>query len=112
MTDSEVNKIIIEFLGYEFVEVYNCEILGTDMVVFIKDGEQYNDNAFTDSLDTLVPIWKKMDSCMKSFVNNDFRLTGPSYSWTVSDNHNSEEDKTLQQAAAHATAKAILELNK
>lgn len=111
MTDSEVNKILAEFMG-TYETWFDTDEFGNK---FLRIDEHTKErmNYYTKSLDALVPVWERLEYSMKSFVKNDFRITGVGYSWMIAVNHNNEKsDMTLQEAAAHATAKAILEMGK
>lgn len=97
MTDKEVNKIIAEFMGYKLCE--ESGIMSGEKIVY-KHSRQY-----TISLDALVLVWEKLRmfpmiseykfkyQCNLGFVTGEVCTKD-----------------TIQQAAAHATAKAILEL--
>ena len=105
MNDNEVNKIIAEFMGYE---VFSCVERYADMAVR-KGDFRGNIYKFTKSLDALVPVWEKLEVRLFSFDkwNN--------YLVDIHTDTNADimrvKGKTIQQAAAHATAKAILELD-
>lgn len=113
MTDEEVNKIIAEFMCLDIREVN-----GNQLYVW-----EHNDMAsalYTESLDALVPVWEKLseDNPSCDTIKIDLVKGNESASfvfWNRSFFHDGEikyysEGKTTQQAAAHATAKAILEL--
>ena len=106
MTDQEVNKIIAEFMGGGIVYYYGEPI----RVEFPMEMQHLDCKLYTESLDSLVPVWKKLElteiGC--EFFSNEvfyFKVCKP----TIKGDFNGE---TIQQAAAHATAKAILELKK
>ena len=108
MNDNEVNKIIAEFMG-GYTDKYDEEY-----VTVVKP--------YTISLDALVPVWEKLDT----FNKTTFEGILLGYCWGDKDLHTSSfvdyafgemqhyhyygSHNTIQQAAAHATAKAILEL--
>lgn len=98
MTDEEVNKIIAEFMGW-------CESSDYHVTREMKP--------FTQSLDALVPVWEKISLSIrieigyyKDFAPNKWAVELEQCFSRISFNQN----KTVYQAAAHATAKAILEL--
>lgn len=91
MNDKEVNKIIAEFMGFNESDI--------EVGCYPK---------YTNSLDALVPVWEKLKT-------KQVRL-GDSYGfdqcqlYTGIDPTIWSDGKTVQQAAAHATAKAIKEI--
>ena len=107
MSDNEVNKIIAEFMGY------NCD------GEYLPDSDYNEPNyvkVYTKSLDALVPVWGKLREEYEYYrlkleiypnvgVETAMRIN---MQW-IHESHFSK-DKTIQQAAAHATAKAIFEL--
>lgn len=106
MDDNEVNKIIAEFMGHRIFQV-------TPDVYYIANKKGHCcSRTYTDSLDALVPVWEKLNvGDVKCYRYNkhpcEFSLsvmTSPIYGKAIS-------GSTIQQAAAHATAKAIQELN-
>lgn len=115
MTDNEVNKIIAEFMELDVHRIDGFAI----HVTAPTWNENYTDELplFTQSLDALVPVWDKMDSgCIPEV------LLMPKYprkgenkpvtlEWRASFKMEYGFGETIQQAAAHATAKAILELD-
>ena len=116
MTDQEANKIIAEFMGYKYIETYTHEIIKEPLLVLEKDLEIYHKPCFTDSLDALVPVWKKLvdlpffDMLMSGDVVK-YGANFKAFKELIERNqgHSGWHD-TIQQAAAHATAKAINEL--
>lgn len=101
MTDQEVNKIIAEFMGFELHEDYIFKEYENGIV---------EDDLYTESLDALVPVWEKLQidfnfMMQGSFVKNNFSIFKHGKAICAKQNK-----KTIQQAAAHATAKAIVEL--
>lgn len=90
MTDNEANKIIAAFMGHDILECYDP-----------------NFGFYTASLNALIPVWKKLES----FSIFEIKLSKKTCSLH---NLNRGEryielfnSRTLQQSAAHATAKAI-----
>jgi len=112
MTDVEVNKIIAEFMGYKYYPTHSpCP-------VFVKNNVEYMPDIFEYdmSLDALVPVWEKLGvfefrgifECQSAFFklyDLPENIRDPRFIMI-------EEGTTIQQVAAHATAKAILKLNK
>jgi len=108
MIDNEVNKIIAEFMGCT-QKTYKCskdKLMVQDYIEL-----KWHDTGlktYTKSLDTLVPVWEKLKV-------NQVRL-GDSYGFDQCqilkgiDPVTWCDGNTIQQAAAHVTAKAILEL--
>ena len=76
---------------------------------------------YCSSLDTLVPIWEKLYKNKEHGWDNFYIEFGldvykcgffePIYYEGNEYSHDSESSVSAQQAAAHATAKAVLELN-
>jgi len=114
MTDDKVNKIIAEFMGY-----YQCE----DSLNWEHENKatiiyEY-DPMFTESLDALVPVWEKLKNegvwfnklGNRNYVEFSlFSVKTKDYTPFNPFNFYESVNDTIQQAAAHATAKAILEL--
>lgn len=107
LTDDEVNKIIAEYMGYSIqeTELNNGELYAEKVKNNVVSGL-----AYTLSLDALVPVWEKLSQDnVYGFVLDPKKdpafgiekLGGLEF-YEVMD--------TIQQAAAHATAKIILEL--
>jgi len=91
MTDNEVNKIIAEYMEQYCTHIENAWL-----------------PKYTESLDALVPVWEKLGKerftlDMKAHKEDRYTVWRMPYG----DESNGE---TIQQAAAHATAKAILEI--
>jgi len=105
MSDNEVNKIIAEFMGFISDGVLMHLYKDDGSIVFEANCD------YTESLDALVPVWEKMKS---------FRIVGVTFEdkkrgWrflveACSPQIWGFESFNLQQAASHATAKAILKL--
>lgn len=106
MNDNEVNKIIAEFMGVPWCPCNDG---------FKVEAHDLHPK-YTESLDALVPVWDKLGGktgiditiqndgidCLEKYqvkLDSDFIVESSWY-------------KTIQQAAAHATAKAILEITK
>ena len=116
MNDNEVNKIIAEFM--EWYYLYGNWIKPVGIHTNIT-----RINCFTKSLDALVPVWEKLklinpEIDFKIWSHCDgygFSIEGLSGviskdGWGCIDM--ASDGETIQQAAAHTTCKAILELNK
>lgn len=118
MSNEEVNKIIAEFMG--------LDIYGNMIVEFIERGANgeivdlgRKSQFYTSSLDALVPVWKKLEAIKKISFNLDSQGCIP-FRIRVKGNRNPSKGrvspdidyrgKSIQEAAAHATAKAIMEL--
>lgn len=107
MNNNEVNKIIVEFMDWE---VYPTGNDVTGYSAKMKDGG-YIVELPTESLDALVPVWEKLntfpmfDEDEKYLIEllTEDRFSEINYVWAKAD--------VLQEAAAHATAKAIISLN-
>ena len=103
MTNNEVNKVIAEYMDYSFYR--DDKDLG--YIYVSKNGYMYplNEFLYTLSLDLLIPVWKRIGlQDVRLFWHKDGHSAGV---------HNSDVsgfDLTIQEAAAHATAKAILAL--
>ena len=116
MTDQEVNKIIAEYMRYVFKPINGMPEY--NLICHDKNDRIVPSNGlFTESLDALVPVWEKLaieigEGVWINFTRHGlkgyhlafFRHTGREY------NSDIEHEDTPQQAAAHATAKAIQEL--
>ena len=102
MTPQEANKIIAEFMGFEFYKGLLLLRNESGLVVFETIAN------YTSSLDALVPVWEKLGV--------ELWRDGDSYTCRVSrfnqgyDIHHGAE--TISEAAAIATAKVIKELQK
>jgi len=96
--DIECNRIIAEFMGDDRIICPSCRYGGYD----------YKD-LYTRSLDALVPVWIKLNIVPEFFSN---WLDWHEVECYIEHNklYFNSEKPTYQQAAAHATAKAIQEL--
>jgi len=111
MRTEEANKIIAEFMGWYVSERFDdLMYIEEDKVLDIEIGK-------CDSLDALVPVWEKMN--MPKILEMDIRdpsqyakgfgirnYADLSYCFYEDNSH------SIQEAAAIATAKAILGLKK
>lgn len=119
MTNNEVNKIISEYTGAVIEHVDSWD--KGEFSRIITNGGSYQ-KLYTESLDALVPVWNrlKLQDCHIIGIH----LFPRSYKANanikdVIDLYNTNEsvsivsnDESIQEAAAHATAKAILALGK
>jgi len=125
MTNNEVNKVISEYMGGPYIgDACQDDIYGVAQCTekFICEAcdpilEHYL------SLDALVPVWHKAKLCLQYISKEGERLedldnyyipiNGKYRAWVTEigyyENYWSDKD-TIQEAAAHATAKAILAL--
>ena len=121
MTNNEVNKVIADYMGEEY-----CKLPDNRSAIKFKIGNSQSvlkENYYTNSLDALVPVWHKAKLCLQYISKEGERLedldnyyipiNGKYRAWVTEtgyyENYWSDKD-TVQGAAAHATAKAILEL--
>jgi hypothetical protein len=119
MEDKEVNEAIAEFMGFKkftvhhMIKNYNLwvhesrvkDLSNREHVMAEFQQNQHNmiyewDLKFTNSLDMLVPVWDKLESLCD--VHSYFGV----FSYIKS------KGLSIQQSAAHATARAIIESNK
>ena len=116
MTNNEVNKVIAEYMGEEY-----CKLPDNRSAIKFKIGNSQSvlkENYYSNSLDALVPVWEllKAVSYPRFYMNEN----GFNCSMSVEIDRGYRDLKfcevydqdTIQEAAAHATAKAILELKK
>ena len=114
MTNEEVNRIIVDFMGWEF----DYHKIG---VMLVEDGETCDySELYTESLDALVPVWERLDNhtvttfdgiLLSYYKDKDSAcfIVIEGYD-SIDSYHDSDTRATIQEAAAHATAKAIKEL--
>ena len=119
MSDDQVNKIISEFMGIKPFIVDNETLY--DIPCLSCAGHDEYGTTYTRSLDALVPVWDKLDRITDLWYSFN---TKPDKSFIFGISIEKEDkfydppvlcnstNKTIQQAAAHATAKTILELNR
>lgn len=99
LSDNEVNKIIAEYMdSYEYI------LQGID-----PQGNEYGVHdypEYTKSLDALVPVWEKLQ------IDVEFDICKDDYRATIchQDGYIYHRCENLKQAAAYATAKAIMAL--
>ena len=121
MKDEEVNRIIAEFMGVDW-SFWEKAMESPYFEGFGQNGKHYK-KPFTKSLDALVPVWEKLKdkgvyiNQVRNRLTFDFCLFSekPSEEYTTFDPfyfYECLDAPTIQQAAAHATAMAILELKK
>ena len=106
MTDQEVNNVIAEYMG--------CTIDIEDGVEYISNDICQLGNLYTESLDALVPVWERLFLIDETFnIEMDYDDEHGFYWKCYFDKQVNYINQTSpQQAAAHATAKAIIEINK
>jgi len=100
MKVEEANKIIAEFMGWEF------STDGSDDFFYLN--RRWENNSYSESLDALVPVWEKL-KLKPYFREVDHKERGIGcylgncsiFEWSYGE--------TIQEAAAKATAKAIKE---
>lgn len=112
MKPEEANKIIAEFMGWK--PHLNLELIE------LKTGtnEARKEVDYTQSLDALIPVWEKLP-CFDLLINkhsNGITVAFDSFDFETFDSNyeiwvkRMGKAKTIQEAAAIATAKAIQEL--
>lgn len=112
MKDEEVNKIIANYMGLEFEYCLDKECM------FIQCKGEAPFVAYTQSLDELVPVWEKLEQgCIPELIlvpryPKEGENKQVTTEWRAQFKMKYGFGCTIQKAAAHATAKAILELNK
>lgn len=126
LNDEIVNKVIAEFMGNDLIEKYYSTLYvyenQRNKNILTKESLEYglfrgffpDMNLYTEDLNALVPVWEKL--AIENFVSfpqgGHFKICkhidqDTVMSWSIRDNKLS-----LQQAAAYATAKCIMELEK
>ena len=106
MTPQEAHKIIAEFMGLKIAESVN------GLRIEKPCGCNYWATKFSESLDSLVPVWERLDVC---YLKTNFTLGN--YVELIASDNNGEPVKvgwnadTIQEAACIATAKCIEALN-
>lgn len=122
LDDEEVNRGIAEFMGFyiltdELEECTECDNKWHIASYIDEKISPYKTTSpvYTESLDALVPVWEKLKEergfcrftiCL-DYKHNDGLITV----WEMPMG-NETTGKTIQQAAAYATYKAIKELSK
>jgi hypothetical protein len=117
MTDQEVNKIIAEFMGKWVEQLHLPHKDGYFWVDVMSDNmEKVWEPPYTRSLDALIPVWGKLVDLpfFDMQIGIDTKKYGANFKAFTellerTQGHSGWHD-TIQQAAAHATAKAINEL--
>jgi hypothetical protein len=104
MSDNEVNKIIAEFMGFEYSHGLIL-LRNKEGAIWLEDDADY-----VSSLDALVPVWERLGNVEYELKKDNERFTCALCNYTTGFVVIESYYKTIQQAAAHATAKAILEL--
>lgn len=121
MSNLEVNQIIAEYMGWEFInwdEVDHADHISGTSMLDPAVGTMYRGTHFTRSIDALVPVWEKLGTTDIVF---DTTFTVPSCRILITDvagtfsnarKKGEESTKSIQESAAYATAKAIKKLDK
>jgi len=110
MTNNEVNKIISKYMGEEY-----CKLPDNRSAIKFKTGNSQSvlkENYYTNSLDVLVPVIEKLDMYHDNYFGKANCEEG-AYCFELvhsGGRHYRANGNTIQEAAAHATAKAILSL--
>ena len=110
MNNAQVNHIIAKF-------EYGEDIWLEDGLIeanYIGPHFEIAKKPYTESLDSLIPVWEKLNSDQHINIEIstdtmnffDVKFFDSDMKYIVDD----EYDSTIQQAASHGTAKAILEL--
>ena len=105
MTPKEANRIIAEFMGFEWDGFPDGDIgIVTASQVCQKT---YSMNLFTTDLNALAPVWEKLgySAAASAISRMKMFLFKPQALQAIGEN-------TIQEAAAIATAKAIQEFEK
>ena len=111
MTNNEVNKVIAEYMGYDYInydDLPEIQHISGSSIQDIEGGMLYRGNHFTLSLDALVPVWDRL-SVEFSYIDGHFNIHRDNHENSVICNEFVYK-KSIQEAAAHATAKAIMAL--
>jgi hypothetical protein len=130
MTNTEVNRILAEYMGFKYKQLagiayegfwvdtnkHNSEDTNTLLgaLHFNRDGFKLSRELnYTSDLNSLIPVWERLKlkmghfSSYKNYSDYGFQIRPDELEFG---SHSTA--KTIQEAAAHATAKAILALNK
>jgi hypothetical protein len=117
LTDNEVNRIIAEFMS-DTQRTYKCKngkLLVQDYIEL-----KWHDlgfQAYTESLDSLIPVWERLElNCLRDGCNFSSKHNPNLSLIFVNRREGCKQYKfystgeTIQKAAAMATCKAILKL--
>lgn len=118
MTDEEVNRVIAEFMSLEYCGQGICFDVLTD-----PENPERCKCYYTRSLDALTLVWDKLATYKSNkydgvalFYHGQQGLSSTAFFIDEYEGieiyHDEEGHKTIQQAAAYTTAKAILRLKK
>lgn len=124
MKPEEANKIIAEFMGWKYGGWSKQNLLPDKCINVIKsDGSKRFHRSYFHSLDALVPVWEKLRE-IPEYVFTPYMTCNPLgfYEFEVTPSKEGKEgegkwdnawgnSRSPQEAAAIATAIAILELN-
>jgi hypothetical protein len=114
LTDEIVNKGLAEFMGLNID--YLKDLINVNKTM-IKPQKEVPDKLYTESLDALVPVWEKLKECSYPKFHKNEKGFSVSMSVEYFKGYNRVEFvevyemKTIQQAAAYATYKAVKELS-
>jgi len=115
---NEANKIIAEYMNWKIIHNGNALGIPSDSDPNVNQGISFGWSYLpSESLDVLVPVWEKIHSeSLWSIGIESETMECWQITWHLFGNNKidfiSDLDTTIQQAAAVATAKAILELRK
>ena len=123
MTDNEVNRVIAEYMWAD-CDAWSYGFVNDDTVVEYDIGLKLVIN-YTKSLDALVPVWEKLhDSGLAEcldyiglFNTSEYSEAFFGESWPYESDSkyhlviNDKNGKSIHQAAAYATARAIQEVS-
>ena len=101
MTVEEANKIIAEFAGTAYIPPEDRYKISLG-----NYHESMQMIFYTEDLNSLIPIWEKIEYCT---FTGDWIIEGYQFRLYITDEHKGV-GKTIQEAAAIATANAILKL--
>lgn len=114
MNDIEANRVIAEFMGFKYYPS------NSPSPSYLKNNIEYKEYEmvkYTESLDVLVPVWEKLNTLPFFDVliggnTNKYGANFKAFKELIERKQgHSGWHGTIQQAAAHATTKLILELN-
>lgn len=111
MTPEEADEIIAGYMGHKNPRVGHSN--HTDHIVVDSHKEGYTSELFpryTQSLDALIPVWKKLDTAPRFYKMSDAPLWIRCDIWNGQGESQAVGNYTITEAAAIATAKAIKEL--
>lgn len=115
LTNLQVNTIIGEYMCIADIRETFDNFLGREICYTpIKDevlGNIVQEIRYTRSLDALIPVWKKLNANFyHSWIYGNSLFTVEVYNYDTVISEKYDEKDSISEAAAHATAKCILEL--